>query len=50
MHLDFLSIPHSGARNVEPFGWDHRLQRKNLFMTFDEVVCYFANHENRESD
>ena len=31
-HLDLLSIPQSGGKSVKTFRWDHRLQRRNLFM------------------
>ena len=36
-HLDLLSIPQSGGKNVKMFRWDHRLQIQNLFMAFKRV-------------
>ena len=27
MHLDLLSIPQSGGKNVKTFRWDHRLHK-----------------------
>ena len=36
-HLDLLSIPQSGGKNVKTLRWDHRLQIQNLFMAFKRV-------------
>ena len=36
-HLDLLSIPRLGRKNVKTFRWDHRLQIQNLFMAFKRV-------------
>ena len=38
-YLDLLSISQSGGKNVKTFTrWDHRLQIKNLFMTFNRAL------------
>ena len=38
-NLDLLSIPQPGRRkNVKTFRWDHRLQRRNLFMAFNRAA------------
>ena len=39
-HLDLLSIPQSGGKNVKTFRWDHRLQIQNLFMAFKRVPLW----------
>ena len=36
-HLDLLSIPRVGRKNVKTFRWDQRLQIQNLFMAFKRV-------------
>ena len=40
MHLDLLSIPQSGGKNVRTFRWYHRLQIQNLFMAFKRVPLW----------
>ena len=42
-HLDLLSIPQSGGKNVKTFRWGHRLQIQNLFMAFKRVFPYGSN-------
>ena len=37
-HLDLLSIPRLGRKNVKTFRWDQRLQIQNLFMAFKRVA------------
>ena len=41
-HLDLLSIPESGGKNVKTFRWDHRLQIQNLFMAFKRVLFRYV--------
>ena len=36
-HLDLLSIPQSGRKDVKTFRWDQRLQVQNHFMAFKRV-------------
>ena len=39
-HLDLLSIPQSGGKNVKTFRWDHRLQIQNVLMAFKRVPLW----------
>ena len=34
MHLDLLSMPQSGGKNVKTFRWDQELKTQNLFVAF----------------
>ena len=45
-HLDLLSIPRLGGKNVKTFRWDHRLQIQNLFMAFKRVPLWWYHMVN----
>ena len=45
-HLDLLSIPQSGGRNVKTFRSAQRLQIQNLFMAFKRVPLWWYRWVN----
>ena len=42
-HLNLLSIPQSGEKNVKTFRWDHRLQIRNLFMAVKRLLLFISH-------